>query len=215
MNTETHLTSKHTGHLFTQVSLQIFVLSCQCHFYCFRPQRFSLPPLFLIFNLYFAPPNPLRSSHQSESVTETSRPVLLFHRVSVSISSRFHSEFGCLVLVSLVVLCLCRRVPWFFDFLPSSWTNPVNNVLTSLLLHPPWTPCCGASHLPLKPRGDYYLSHLHKRSTYIIPLVVFSPPSSLFSTIPSFRHGFFFGAPEPRPFLFPSRFFADCRMSSS
>lgn len=127
----------------------------------------------------------------------------------------------------MMVLCLCRRVfSHGFDFLPSSGRTQSNNLLTSLLhtsstYHgPPLWNLSPVSPTLIKPCGDYYFSHLHKRcrSTYIIPLVVVShhllsllPPSPPPLPPSSWINFFGPGLPKLRPLFIPCLRIAACR----
>lgn len=120
-----------------------------------------------------------------------------------------------MVLVSLVVLCLCRRVfSHGFDFLPSSWPNSTSNVLTSLLhtssthMGPPLGNLSPqtSTPTPIKSCGGYdffFFPLLHKRrcphtsslwllfpthSSHLLPpLLSPSPPSWIFFWGPSLQ----------------------------
>lgn len=194
MRTETYTTHKtqlNTSHIVI-VGLQTFVLVLSLSLCCFRTWCSSCPDLSLLIWSLFAPPNP------SEVQTISTRVIQSKHTRPVLVSSSFRSHLwlfrflvgvGCLVLVSLVVLCLCRQVfSHGFDFLPSSWPNSTSNVLTSLL-HTPSThmgPPLGnlspqpSTPTPIKSCGGYEflfpLLHEKTLSTYIIPLVVFPYP---------------------------------------
>lgn len=120
-----------------------------------------------------------------------------------------------MVLVSLVVLCLCRRVFCHgFDFLPFSGRTPISNVLTYLLhtssTHhglPLWDLSPQApTPTPLKSCGDYYFSHLHKRCrphTSFLWLLFSTTSSPSFPSL--LRHGYFFGPGLPSCVLFSFR----------
>lgn len=124
-----------------------------------------------------------------------------------------------MVLVSLVVLCLCRRVFCHgFDFLPSSGQTQL--IICSLPFSTPPPPTtdhpCGTSHLKLQLpllSNPVVIIIFHTsikdavHILYIIPLVVVfhhllspSPPS-----LPPLRHGYFFGPGLPSCVLFSFR----------
>lgn len=135
-----------------------------------------------------------------------------------------------MVLVSLVVLCLCRRVfSHGFDFLPSSWPNSTSNVLTSLLhtssthMGPPLGNLSPqtSNPTPIKSCGGYdFFSHSSIKDAVHIhhPFGCCSPP-----TLPTSSHhcpplllrcGYFLGT-QPSSAASHSFLSADCRMSPS
>lgn len=102
------------------------------------PWPWPLPFDLIFTSLFICSTQPLRGLQPSaqEWFSQSIHVLCWCHRLSVLIfsCSDFLVGVGCLVLVSLVVLCLCRRVfSHGFDFLPSSWPNSTSNVLTSLL----------------------------------------------------------------------------------
>lgn len=139
-DTHTDNTREHKPHCCT-VGLQTFVLSCHCHFAVSEldvPLTRPLPFDLIFTSLFICSTQPLRGLQPSaqEWFSQSIHVLCWCHRLSVLIfsCSDFLVGVGCLVLVSLVVLCLCRRVfSHGFDFLPSSWPNSTSNVLTSLL----------------------------------------------------------------------------------
>lgn len=138
------------------------------------PLSRSLPFIF-DYLFIFCSTQPLRGynhQHKSDSVKAYSSCVGVIVFLFSSLAVPILVGVGCLVLVSLVVLCLCRRVfSHGFDFLPSSWPNSISNVLTSLLhtssTHhgpPLWNLSPQTSTpTPIKSCGDYDFSLLHKR----------------------------------------------------
>lgn len=141
--------------------------------FCRLPfQTLMSPPPPPPFKFFFRSTQPLRSynhKHHSDSVTAHFSQAYLSCVVSScfcppsSRCSDFCLEFGCLVLVSLVVLCSCRQVSSHgFDFLPSSGrTQSIICSLPSSTPPPPTTdhPCGNLSPpapTPISPCGDYY-----------------------------------------------------------
>lgn len=117
----------------------VYCLVCHFAVCCSRPRRSPSSP-FLFFLLLHPTPQKLQPSAReriSHGTLQSSIPVLccviVFLSSSLAVTILVWS-FGCLVLVLLVVLCLCRQVfcHWFW-FLAIFWTHPVNNLLTSFL----------------------------------------------------------------------------------
>lgn len=192
-------------------------------------------PFDLIFtSLFICSTQPLRGLQPSaqEWFSQSIHVLCWCHRLSVLIfsCSDFLVGVGCLVLVSLVVLCLCRRVfSHGFDFLPSSWPNSTSNVLTSLLhtssthMGPPLgnlSPQTSNSHsYQILWWLWFFFSHSSIKDAVHIhhPFGCCSPPTS-FHHCPTLllllRRGYFSGT-QPPSAASHSFLSADCRMSPS